>query len=73
MPQVRVIAAAIAVPLFAQADEPKPFHFAHDISPLLVKQACASAASPLPMLNNNRENCNASRTLKYIPDINERQ
>ena len=47
MPQVRVIAAAIAVPLFAQADEPKPFHFAHDISPLLVKQACASAASPL--------------------------
>ncbi len=47
MLQVRVIAAAIAVPLFAQADEPKPFHFAHDISPLLVKQACASAASPL--------------------------
>ena len=43
MPQLRVIAAAIALPLFAQADEPKPFHFAHDISPLLVKQACASA------------------------------
>ena len=43
MLQVRVIAAAIAVPLFTQADEPKPFHFAHDISPLLVKQACASA------------------------------
>jgi len=43
MLQVRIIAAAIAVPLFAQADEPKPFHFAHDISPLLVKQACASA------------------------------
>jgi len=43
MPQVRVIAAAIAAPFFAQADEPKPFHFAHDISPLLVKQACASA------------------------------
>ena len=43
MPQVRVIAAAIVAPLFAQAGEPKPFHFAHDISPLLVKQACASA------------------------------
>ena len=43
MLQVRVIAAAIAAPLFTQADEPKPFHFAHDISPLLVKQACASA------------------------------
>jgi hypothetical protein len=43
MLRVRVIAAAIAAPLFAQASEPKPFHFAHDISPLLVKQACASA------------------------------
>ena len=58
MLQVRVIAAAIAAPLFAQADEPKPFHFAYDISPLLVKQACASAASSSPILNNNSGNYN---------------
>ncbi len=38
-----VIAAAFAVPLVAGAGEPKPFHFAHDISPLLIKQGCASA------------------------------
>ena len=36
-------AALLSTGLASQADEPKPFHFAHDISPLLVKQACASA------------------------------
>ena len=39
----RVIAAAITAPLFVGAIEPAPFHFAHDISPMLVKQGCASA------------------------------
>ena len=67
MPQIRVIAAAIALPLFAQADEPKPFHFAHDISPLLVKQACASAASSSPILNNNRGNYNDLPNTKTHP------
>ena len=36
-------AALLSTGLASQADEPRPFHFAHDISPLLVKQACASA------------------------------
>jgi hypothetical protein len=43
MRRVWVIAAAVATPFFARADDPRPFHFAHEISPLLVKQGCASA------------------------------
>ncbi|MED5381618.1 MAG: DUF1549 domain-containing protein [Verrucomicrobiota bacterium] len=43
MRRVWFIAAAVATPFFARADDLRPFHFAHEISPLLVKQGCASA------------------------------